>query len=320
MTTSYLTALQLDASPGLLQNTGLTANRALTTAVSAYNNTDLITPLLVTMANTSAANLSAVTVSTLENLAATTCPALADSLPAGYTSLSVGTGLFTGLIASRAYTYMGNGDLTKFAQVLNQAQSYADQTSIFINTAVRSQTYLSNTFTNINNMITGDITQVNLATQAFGQDLLNLGNLINLADLENFGSPLGLVQQIYSVTGAIPDVSIMFVAAGVPINVVLTLTDPTVSVTDSIQRLMYTAMTQITGTALTQILSIMKVTTVGITTMADLLNPVRLFPNSFASLTAPTKFGLRAIYVNSTGSVNQNLLTELPPYVIQSLT
>ena len=315
-----MTALQLDASPGLLQNTGLTANRALTTAVSAYNNTDLITPLLVTMANTSAANLSAVTVSTLENLAATTCPALADSLPAGYTSLSVGTGLFTGLIASRAYTYMGNGDLTKFAQVLNQAQSYADQTSIFINTAVRSQTYLSNTFTNINNMITGDITQVNLATQAFGQDLLNLGNLINLADLENFGSPLGLVQQIYSVTGAIPDVSIMFVAAGVPINVVLTLTDPTVSVTDSIQRLMYTAMTQITGTALTQILSIMKVTTVGITTMADLLNPVRLFPNSFASLTAPTKFGLRAIYVNSTGSVNQNLLTELPPYVIQSLT
>ena len=320
MTTSYLTALQLDASPGLLQNTGLTANRALTTAVSAYNNTDLITPLLVTMANTSAANLSAVTVSTLENLAATTCPALADSLPAGYTSLSVGTGLFTGLIASRAYTYMGNGDLTKFAQVLNQAQSYADQTSIFVNTAIRSQTYLSNTFTNMNNMITGDITQVNLATQAFGQDLLNLGNLINLADLENFGSPLGLVQQIYSVTGAIPDVSIMFVAAGVPINVVLTLTDPTVSVTDSIQRLMYTAMTQITGTALTQILSIMKVTTVGITTMADLLNPVRLFPNSFASLTAPTKFGLRAIYVNSTGSVNQNLLTELPPYVIQSLT
>ena len=315
-----MTALQLDASPGLLQNTGLTANRALTTAVSAYNNTDLITPLLVTMANTSAANLSAVTVSTLENLAATTCPALADSLPAGYTSLSVGTGLFTGLIASRAYTYMGNGDLTKFAQVLNQAQSYADQTSIFVNTAIRSQTYLSNTFTNMNNMITGDITQVNLATQAFGQDLLNLGNLINLADLENFGSPLGLVQQIYSVTGAIPDVSIMFVAAGVPINVVLTLTDPTVSVTDSIQRLMYTAMTQITGTALTQILSIMKVTTVGITTMADLLNPVRLFPNSFASLTAPTKFGLRAIYVNSTGSVNQNLLTELPPYVIQSLT
>lgn len=315
-----MTALQLDASPGLLQNTGLTANRALTTAVSAYNNTDLITPLLVTMANTSAANLSAVTVSTLENLAATTCPALADSLPAGYTSLSVGTGLFTGLIASLAYTYMGNGDLTKFAQVLNQAQSYADQTSIFVNTAIRSQTYLSNTFTNMNNMITGDITQVNLATQAFGQDLLNLGNLINLADLENFGSPLGLVQQIYSVTGAIPDVSIMFVAAGVPINVVLTLTDPTVSVTDSIQRLMYTAMTQITGTALTQILSIMKVTTVGITTMADLLNPVRLFPNSFASLTAPTKFGLRAIYVNSTGSVNQNLLTELPPYVIQSLT
>jgi hypothetical protein len=37
-----------------------------------------------------------------------------------------------------------------------------------------------NTFTNINNMITGGVTNVNLATQAFGNDLDNLGRLINL--------------------------------------------------------------------------------------------------------------------------------------------
>jgi hypothetical protein len=315
-----LTALQLDSSPGLLQNTGLTANAALTTEIAAYNSTPLIAPLLATLANSASANLLNATISTLETLASNTCPALADSLPAGYASLSVGTTLFTGLLSTTADTYMGSGDLTKFVQALNQAQSYADQASIFINTAVNSQTYLGNTFTTMNNMITGGITEVNLATQALGQDLANLGNLINLSDLGNFGSPLGLIQQIYSVTGAIPSVSILFVATGIPTNVVLNLTDPTVSVTDSVQRLMYKAMTQITGVALDQILSVMGVTTAGIETMADLLNPVKLFPNSYQSLTVPTKYGSRAIYVNASGSVNQLLLTELPPYVTQSLT
>ena len=320
MTTSYLTALQLDASPGLLQNTGLAANAALTTALSAYNSSALISPYLTTLANASSANLSSGTISTLETLAANTCPALADSVPAGYVTLTVGTTLFTGLIASTAATYMGSGDLTQFVQALNQAQSYADQASIFINTAVNSQTYLADTFTTMNSMITGGITDVNLATQAFGQDLANLGRLINLANLGDFGSPLGLIQQIYSVTGSIPSVSIAFVSAGIPLEVVVNLSDPTVSVVDSVQRLMYTAMTQITGSALDQILTVMGVTTTGISTMADLLNPVKLFPNSFQSLTVPTKQGLRGIYTNSSGSVNQNLVTELPPYVMSSLS
>ena len=320
MTTSYLTALQLDASPGLLQNTGLSANLFLTTEIAVYNSTALIAPYLATLANSTAANLSNSTISTLESLASNTCPALADSVPVGYASLSVGKTLFTGLISVTASTYMGNGDLTKFVQALNQAQSYADQASIFINTAVNSQTYLSDTFSTMNNMITGGITEVNLATQPFGTDLSNLGRLINLANLGDFGSPLGLIQQIYSVTGSIPGVSIAFVSAGIPLNVVLSLSDPTVSVVDSIQRLMYTAMTQITGTALDQILTVMGVTTAGITTMADLLNPVKLFPNSFSSLTVPTKHGSRGIYTNSSGSVNQNLITELPEYVMSSLS
>jgi hypothetical protein len=228
--------------------------------------------------------------------------------------------MFTGLIASTAATDMGSGDLTKFVQALNQAQSYADQASIFINTAVNSQTYLADTFTSMNSMITGGITDVNLATQPFGQDLANLGQLIDLANLGDFGSPLGLIRQIYGVTGSIPSVSVQFASVGIPVQVILNLTDPTISVVDSIQRLMYAAMTRITGNDLTQILSVMKVTTAGITSMADLLNPVRLFPNSFQSLTVPTKFGLRGIYINSAGSVNQNLIGELPEYVMSSLS
>jgi len=316
---SYLTALQLDASPGLLTNTGLATNVALTTNLTAYNTSALISPYLATLANMSSANLSNTTMATLKTISANACPALADNLPLGY-PLTVGLSMFTGLIASTAYTDMGSGDLTKFVQALNQAQSYADQASIFINTAVNSQTYLADTFTSMNSMITGGITDVNLATQPFGQDLANLGQLIDLANLGDFGSPLGLIRQIYGVTGSIPSVSVQFASVGIPVQVILNLTDPTISVVDSIQRLMYTAMTRITGNALTQILSVMKVTTTGITSMADLLNPVKLFPNSFQSLTVPTKFGLRGIYINSAGSVNQNLIGELPEYVMNSLS
>jgi hypothetical protein len=53
--------------------------------------------------------------------------------------------------------------------------------------------------------------------------------------------------------------------------------------------------------------------------MADLLNPVKLFPNSYQSLTAPTANGPRAIYVNAAGSVNTALIQQLPAYVISSL-
>jgi hypothetical protein len=255
-------------------------------------------------------------VATLRTLASNTCPALADSVPVGYATLTVTNTLFTGLLSTTAATYMGNGDLTKFAQALSQAQSYADQTSVFINSAINSQTYLADTFTGMNDMITGGITQVSLATSALGTDLSNLGRLVNLALLDDFGSPLGLIQQIYTVTGAIPSVSIAFISAGVPVDVVLSLNRPAISVTDAVQRLMYEAMSEITGSALQQILSVMQVSTPGINTMADLLNPLRLFPLSYQTLTVPTKFGKRAIYLNASGSVNQNLATELPNYVI----
>ena len=316
MPNSSLTALQLNAGAGLLQNTGLAANTDLTNNINSYNALPLIAPYLITLANSAAANLSNTTVATLRTLASNTCPALADSVPVGYATLTVTNTLFTGLLSTTAATYMGNGDLTKFAQALSQAQSYADQTSVFINTAINSQTYLADTFTGMNDMITGGITQVSLATSALGTDLANLGRLINLALLDDFGSPLGLIQQIYTVTGAIPSVSIAFISAGIPVDVVLSLNRPAISVTDAVQRLMYEAMGQITGSALQQILSVMQVNTSGINTMADLLNPLRLFPLSYQTLTVPTKFGKRAIYLNASGSVNQNLATELPNYVI----
>jgi hypothetical protein len=92
------------------------------------------------------------------------------------------------------------------------------------------------------------------------------------------------------------------------------------SFTDQQQHLIYLAMTQVTGSELQQVLDLLRVTTPGITTMADLLNPLKIFPRSFNTLTAPTANGFRGIYINSLGAVNSRLATELPASVLAPLT
>ncbi len=313
MASGTLTALQLDAAAGLLQNQGVGINANMISAIDDYETTALISPFLNTI---SSANITANVINDLETLAANTCAALSNSVPPPYGNL--GTQMTT-VVLNQATVDICSNNVSKLTQAYNQAEGYASQTTVFVNSAVNSQTYLGNTFTTMNNMITGGVSAVNLATQAFGQDLQNLGRLINLADLGNFGTPLALVRQLYAISGTIPVLAVSFVQAGISQDIVLSLTNPTVTVVDSTQRLMYQAMTQITGNDLDQILAVLQVTTVGIETMADLLNPLKLFPNSFQSLTAPTADGPRAIYVNASGSVNTDLIVQLPPYVVSSL-
>jgi type IV secretory pathway VirB2 component (pilin) len=316
MSVGSLTALQLDAAAGLLQNQGIGISPNLIVAIDSYENTTLISPFLNTISTGSGNILSGNVLGNLKTLAANTCASFSNSIPPAYSALGV---QMTDVILAQAAVDICSNNVSKLAQAVNQAQVYADQTTTFINSAVNSQTYLGNTFTTMNDMITGSISSVNLATGAFGTDLQNLGRLIDLSNLNNFGSPLALARQLYSISGTVPVLSVAFVEAGVSEEIVINLTNPTVTVVDSTQRLMYQAMTKITGTDLTQILSVLGVITVGITTMADLLNPLKLFPNSYQSLTAPTANGPVAIYLDPVGSVNTQLIQLLPPYVVSSL-
>ena len=211
-----------------------------------------------------------------------------------------------------------NYDLSRFAQIFQACNGYAELANQTIISTCNSDTYLCDTFSNNDNMVSGDITKVNLATAAMAEDLANLGQLIDLSNLNDFGSPLALMRRLIDLVGSIPIISLTFVAAGVNADVVVNLDDPNYSVDDAAQKAMYVAMQQITGDNLSQILTIFGVTTAGITTMADLLNPVKLFPKSFQTLTVSTKNGLRGIYTNSSGSVNTNLLQGLPAWVLST--
>jgi hypothetical protein len=170
----------------------------------------------------------------------------------------------------------------------------------------------------MDSMVTGSITSVNSNPSAFAQDLLNLGQLIDLSNLGDLGSPLGLVRQIVKVAGNMPSISLAFIAVGIPQTVVVNMADPKTSVDDSVQKLMYVAMLSITGDNLTQILKLLGVTTPNLNTMADLLNPFLLFPNSYQTLMTPTPNGYANIYIGTQGEVNTNLATQLPAYVLRS--
>jgi len=429
---SVLTPFQLTATAGLLQNQGIAPNAVFESAITSYVSTSLIRPLANAVSVGSVGNtLTANTVANLVSFAANTCPALGDSIPSSATTWP--TVLMSTLLTNTANTYTGNGDVTKFIQAFSVANGYVGITNQYINSTVNSNNYLCSTFTNADNMMTGDITAVNKCTSQWAADLSNLGSLINLANLGDLGSPLALIKQLAKLGGILPQVTVAFSGAGVSTDTIVNLSNPnlTASITD--QKAMYAAMTQITGDALLQILQIFGIknnyftgSVVGperayvnqqvsvyvtggipntafswnaspsnpytdpsggftfdstgaftyklneaipgtynwsyvfeatgqssnytltvipeghmpappappdrpsrspgalppnINTMADLLNPYKIFPNSFQTLTVTdVNMVSQNIYINSTGTVNSTLAQSLPNIVLHTLT
>jgi hypothetical protein len=325
------TPLQLIALAGIKQNQGIGVSTALTTQISSWNAQTWVAQLhqAINIGGTPAnvpfpANVAPLANSTLNvmyTIGSTTCPALADALPNTITNITVGyvnPGV-TGLISNEANTVINATDLSKFCQAFSSATGYVSLTNEVINTSTNSNTYLGPTFTSMDSLTTGDVSNMNLALPAFGADLLKLGKLINLQNLGDLGSPAALLYQLFSQGGIVPGVQTALLARGIPQAEINNITDPNYDMADSYQKLAYQAMLTITGDTLEQVLAILDVTTANINVMADLLNPVKLFPTSFWSLTTATTVGIRGIYKNSSGTVNSNLEQQLPQYYIRDL-
>lgn len=322
MAISVLTPLQMIAGATLSNNGGVAIANTWTAAAVAYTSTSLLTPFFNTVGNSAAANISGNTLISMFTFCANTVPALADNTPVAYAALGTNTTSgFTGIITVQGSSYLGNGSVAVFAQVFGAAQGYVTTTNEFINTSVNSQTYLGSTFTTMNSLITGNLSDTTLAMTTFGLDLEALGQLIDLDNLGNFGSPAALLRQLVTLTNLTPNIQSILIQAGLDEASIGNLTTPNVNVSDSVQHLAYLGLLNVTGTDLEQVLAIFGVTTKNINNMADLLNPAKIFPNSIASLTVrtynqDTTSVLRAIYDNTQGTVNSKLLIYLPRYVL----
>ena len=322
MAIGILTPLQMIAGATLSNNGGIRIANTWTAAVNSYTGTTLLTPFFAAVANSAAANISANTLTSMFTFCSATVPALADNTPAAYSGLGTNISAgFTGVITTQGNRYLGSGNVTVFAQVFSAAQGYVGATNTYINTSINSQTYLGSTFTTMNSLITGNLSDVNLAMRSFGTDLAALGQLIDLSDLGNFGAPVALLRRLAALTNITPGVSNALIQVGIDQIDINDIVDPNVNINDNLQRLAYQGMLNVTGTELEQVLAVFGVSTPNINNMADLLNPVKIFPNSYPSLTVrtynqDTSTVLRAIYDNNQGAVNSKLLIYLPRYVL----
>ena len=152
-----------------------------------------------------------------------------------------------------------------------------------------SRYFLDGTFSNMNDLISGDITGVNLAGIPFGQDLIKGGKAINLSKIDTFGLPSNLLETLQQNNGLTKAVTLALIASGLTTSELGEILGNVATPTIAQQKKMYNAFTIVLGNDLQEVLTALNCKVLDITTdsLADLLNPLKLFPTSYASLTVP---------------------------------
>jgi hypothetical protein len=343
-----ITPLQIIASTGLLNNQGLKPlPAALIAAINQYNATTLMQNFFAAVDYYK--TRSFFTESTFDQLisvGSTVCPALGNSIPASpvgsYPNLiaeyltintvtdnsTIDPSGFSNLIQQTGSAYLGDGDIGKFAQGFLAVQGYVSTVNSFVNSVDNSQTYLGPTFTAMTDLVTNNISRVTTDIPKFAVDLRNTGLLINTGNLELFGTPAGLLQQLATVSGATgsslpgvinqlkntdavttrPGLTDAEINSLVSDNRVSLFNPRGISALafDQLQKTAYQAMTEVRGAELQDVLSVLEISTPNIETMADLLDLQKIMPNSYQTLQVPTAVGSQPIYL-SDGAVDQTL-------------
>ena len=292
MSTGPYSPLMLIASSGFLNNQALTANTNLANAINAFNSTTVVGMFNGVVANAFAAGNSIAnsTRLSLQTMGANTLPAVTNSVPGEQFGTFVSvlgesyTTGFSGLALSQAQTYLGNGDLGKFAQIYNTCDGYRQITNQSL-TSTNNSNILNSTFINMDALSTGSISLVSNNFPTFGSDLSKLGKLVNFSLLDYQGYPWVLLYQVIKVSGLTSRLKAILNDNGVSDTVLTQLKKGPTPVSGSIDKKIYSAMKKVTGNELAQIKVLLGVTVSnGIVTMADLLNPIKILPNSYQSL------------------------------------
>lgn len=343
---SIVSPLQLTAAASLLANTGFRGfPSTLKTAIDTFNATTVIGKFIAAVNFYKAQSFA--TESTLDRLlsiGSTSCPALGNSIPAGNTYLdneylvnyleavdgsTIDPSGFSNLIEQTCAAYLGNGDYGQFSQGFMAVQGYIASTNNYINSAVNANQYLGPTFTSMDDLTTAGVAGINTDLETFGVDLAKQGNLWDPSNLDLYGTPAGLIQQISTLAGirnqAIPSVQAAMISVGLtPEDIKNIVNDNRASLNnangltsnefDRIQKLAYNALTLVSGDNLTQILDILDVTTPNITSLEQLLDPTKTFPLSYLTMQTPTPNGPVLIF-GTNGAVNSSITPIVNSYL-----
>lgn len=206
----------------------------------------------------------------------------------------------------------------EFLSSFLSAQAFIDYTNQAIMANQNAKTFLDGAYSNMDDLISADIYGINLANTLFGADLDNLGKVINLSRIDSFGLPSVLLQTLGENNAVIQDLVLALLSSGLESSEVQGLISGTIATpTVEQEQEIYSAFLMIIGENLEEALAPLQCTTQGLTSLAELLDVKKLFPNSYQSLTVPKYNSELGLPTNSktyyplyiSGGLNEALMT-----------
>lgn len=174
-----------------------------------------------------------------------------------------------------------------FLQQWQSAYGFIGYSNNAILSVDNSKDFLSGTFSNMNDLISADITNISLATKSFGQDLITLGKAIDLSTIATYGLPSNLLKTLVKYNALTKNLSLAIISAGIPVDVLGEIISNISQPTQDQERKLYAAYYITVGETLAEVLVPLNCKTAGLSSLADLLNPKKMFPNSYDTLTVP---------------------------------
>lgn len=174
-----------------------------------------------------------------------------------------------------------------FQQCYNWKQSKNSSISSFVN----SKTFLKGNFSNMNDLTTSDIAGVSLSFKLFGNDMIRLGKSLDMSSIDKFGLPSKFLLNLQS-KGAITDALKLALLYNDFSTVELgKIFESAYISTSSQEKKIYASLDLIRGQDLDNVKTILNCTTENLESLVDLINPRKMFPDSYRTLTIP-KYGI----------------------------
>ena len=315
--TGKYSPLNLNSLGSFVQNQGLRINavaqshmgtsNSLSNYVMGSTTQGTVLRMLVLSIRAGFLNSNLTVYNNLISIGSTSIPALGDSKPPEYTRTASLNPYPNAVPYTSEYTsfgwlriiplqahyefYINNGSYTDFLFTFNMAHGFISQSNKAIDAMNASDTYLDGAYSNMNDLVTADFSGVTLALFFWGQDLIASGRSIDLHNIDKFGSPVVLLRTLFKTKSLTKAVNLALLAAGFSSDEIDSLVAGAEPSTDQ-QKKLYSAYCIVMGIDLVEVMIGLNCQTKGVRTLADLLDPKYLFPNSYATLTSPTYNGV----------------------------
>jgi len=300
-----LTPLILMGGEGLLDDTALEINTD--SDISTYTSQPIVVNYTTTIAVLQADlvsggnpdGISQAQIDSVTHALDNTVPFLTNVTP---TAQAVDTTNYDTLLNQHLVNiFPSNG---QFALYLMIAMSQMQTANKYINSAVNGAKLTEQTFTSMDALMSGNITAVSTDVQAWGQELIDTGNLFSFTKLGAIGTPQALVESLMKVN-MLTSIADELALHGIDVFDLQRVIsdDPTRELKPATQKRCYDAFTQVTGSDLEEILFVLGFVTPGIVVLSDLLDLTKVFPDTFQSLTSLNNGAVENIYIDTNGTI-----------------